>query len=232
LIGNLVGSASADHLNLICYKGKIMYIGKNIIDLENGNYSFSDYFKMDINPKNLAKNFGYRFQVKRLNFKSNPLDDNLKHFAENFYKKIDKVKQKVDLTSEIAKREFLVAPIILELVQNIDIEVDIEANTYFDKTLKGTIDYVLNNKNNIFIAIEAKNSDIEKGIVQLISELIAIDKIIEEKSDFIYGAVTIGFTWCFVVLDRKQKLITQHIDYYSLKELEEIIKILVGILED
>ena len=209
-----------------------MGLGKNIIDSENGNYTFSDYFKMDISPKKLAKAFKYKFQIERVDFKSNPLNDNLQHFTKDFYKKIDIIKQKVDLTSEMAKREFLVAPIIFELIQYIDIEVDIEANTYFDKTLKGTIDYVLNNKNNIFIAIEAKNSDIEKGIVQLVAELIAIDKIIEEKSDFIYGAVTIGFTWCFVVLDRKQKLITQHIDYYSIKELEDIIKILVGILED
>ncbi|SFV56610.1 hypothetical protein MNB_SV-12-1742 [hydrothermal vent metagenome] len=109
--------------------------------------------------------------------------------------------------------------------------IDIEANTYFDKTLKGSIDYVLNNDNNIFIAIEAKNSEIERGILQLISELIAIDKIVEEESDFIYGAVTIGFTWAFVVLDRREKIITKHIDYLSIKELEEIIKILVGILK-
>ena len=68
-------------------------------------------------------------------------------------------------------------------------------------------------------------------MVQLMAELIAIDKIVEEKSDFIYGAVTIGFTWCFVVLERKTKLITQHIDYLSIKELEDIVKILVGILE-
>ncbi len=207
-------------------------LGKNVIDLENGNYTFSDYFKMDISPKKLSKTFGYKFQVKRINFKSNPLNDNLTDFIQNFHRKLFKLRDKVNLNSEMAKREFLIAPIISELVENIDIEVNIEANTYFDKTLKGTIDYVLNNENNIFIAIEAKNSEIEKAIVQLSSELITLDKIIEEKSDFIYGAVTIGFIWCFLVMDRNQKLITQHIDYYSIKELEDIIKILVGILGD
>ena len=209
-----------------------MYISKNIIDLENGNYTFSDYFKMNIDIENLAKTFGYKFEIDEIKFKKNDLNDNFHYFIQDFYQNFNKVKKNINLKSEMAKREFLVTPIIYELVKNIDVKVDIEANTYFDKTLKGTIDYVLNNKNNIFIAIEAKNSDIEKGIVQLVAELIAIDKIIEEKSDFIYGAVTIGFTWCFVVLDRKQKLITQHIDYYSIKELEDIIKILVGILED
>jgi hypothetical protein len=207
-----------------------MYLSKNIIDLENGSYTFSDYFKMNITSENLAKVFGYTFFMEHIAFKQDALEDDLTHFVQDFSDNINTIKKKINLNSEMAKREFLVAPIIYELIKNIDIRVDIEANTYFDKTLKGSIDYVLSHDNNIFIAIEAKNSDIEKGTVQLISELIAIDKIIEENSDFIYGAVTIGFTWCFIILDRKKKHIIQHIDYLSIKELEEIVKILVGIL--
>ena len=207
-----------------------MYLSKNIIDLENGSYTFSDYFKMNITSENLAKVFGYTFFMEHITFKQDELNDELTHFIQNFSDNLNTLKKKTNLNSEMAKREFLVAPIIYELIKNIDIKVDIEANTYFDKTLKGSIDYVLSHDNNIFIAIEAKNSDIEKGAVQLISELIAIDKIIEENSDFIYGAVTIGFTWCFIILDREKKHIIQHIDYLSIKELEEIVKILVGIL--
>jgi hypothetical protein len=208
-----------------------MYLSKNVINLKSGNYTFSDYFKMNINPKNLAKVFGYRFEIDTVSFKQNELSNELNYFIQDFHKNLYKIQKRINLNSEMAKREFLIAPIIYELVKNINISVDIEANTYFDNTLKGSIDYVLNNENNIFIAIEAKNSEIEKGILQLIAELIAIDKIVEEESDFIYGAVTIGFTWSFVVLDRKEKLITKHIDYLSIKELDEIIKILVGILD-
>jgi len=208
-----------------------MYLTKNIIDLENGNYTFSDYFKMNITPKNLSKVFGYEFKRDRVHFKIDELDSHLESWINTFHKKLFNIQNSINLNSEIAKREFLVAPIIYELVQNISIEVDIEASAYFDNTLKGSIDYILNNENKIFIAIEAKNSEMEKGVVQLISELIAIDKIIEKQSDFIYGAVTIGFIWCFVVLDRKTKMITQHIDYIALKELDTIIKILMGILK-
>jgi len=207
-----------------------MYLSKNIIDLKKGSYTFSDYFKMNITSENLANVFGYNFSMDYIEFKQDELNANLTHFIEDFIENINTIKKKINLNSEMAKREFLVAPIIYELVKNIDIRVDIEVNTFFDKTLKGSIDYVLSNDNNIFIAIEAKNADIEKGIVQLISELIAIDKIVEENSDFIYGAVTIGFTWCFITLDRKNKHIIQHIDYLSIKELEKIVKILVGIL--
>jgi hypothetical protein len=208
-----------------------MQLSRNIIDLEGGHYTFSDYFKMNITAKNLANVFGYTFSKDRVDFKTDALDASMKNWIDAFHKKLVKIQKRVNLNSEIAKREFLVAPIIYELVQHLNIEVDIEANAYFDKTLKGSIDYVLNNENNVFIAIEAKNSEIEKGVVQLVSELIAIDKIIEEKSDFIYGAVTIGFTWCFVILDRNKKEVIQHIDYIALKELNNIIKILIGILK-
>ena len=208
-----------------------MYLNKNIIDLKNGSYSFSDYFKMNIRSKDLANIFGYKFVIDKVEFKQDILSDELNSFIEDFYKNFNRIKSKINLNSEMAKREFLVSPIIYELVKNIDIEVDIEANTYFDKTLRGSIDYVLNSDSNVFIAIEAKNSEIEKGVVQLVSELIAIDKIIEDKSEFIYGAVTIGYTWCFVILDREKKEITQHIDYVSIKELDIILKILIGILK-
>ena len=208
-----------------------MYLSNNIIDIKQGNYSFSDYFKMNITPQNLSKVFGYRFQIDVVNFKQEPLNHDFNHFVQDFHKNLNAVRQKINLNSEMAKREFLLAPIIYELVKHIDIQVEVEANTYFDQTLKGSIDYVLNNKNNIFIAIEAKNSDLEKGIVQLVSELIAIDKLVKEPSEFIYGAVTIGFSWCFVVLARQEQQFTQHIDYFSIKELDTILKILLGILK-
>jgi len=207
-----------------------MSLNKNIIDLENGNYTFSDYFKMNITAKELARIFGYGFIKDRIKFKQNTLSDEFIEWIDDFNKKLPKIQNRINLNSEMAKREFLISPIIYELVQNINIEVDIEADIYFDKTLKGKIDYVLNNENSIFIAIEAKNSNIEQGIIQLISELITIDKIIDKKNRYIYGAVTIGFTWCFVVLDRDNNMITQHLDYISIKDIDEIVRILVGIL--
>jgi len=208
-----------------------MILSKNIIDLENGSYTFSDYFKMNIVPENLAKVFGYKFKISIIDFKKNELNTQLKEWVEEFHKDFFRLKERINLDSEMAKREFLVSPIINELIQNLDIKVDVETSIHYDKTLKGSIDYVLNNEENIFIAIEAKDTDMGRGLKQLMVELIAIDKIIEEESDFIYGAVTIGFDWNFVTLDRKNKIITQDINYIPIKDLEEIVQILVGILE-
>jgi len=208
-----------------------MFLSKNVIDLKNGNYTFSDYFKMNIDPENLAKVFGYKFNIDNIEFKKGKLNNDFINWIKEFNQDFLLLKESVNFSSEMAKREFLISPIIFKLIKNIKIKVNIEANTYFNKTLKGNIDYVLNNDKNIFIAIEAKNADIEKGINQLIAELITIDKIIEKKSDFIYGAVTIGYDWNFVILNRRNKIITQSL--YNLhieSQLKDIVQILVGIL--
>jgi hypothetical protein len=207
-----------------------MFLSKNVIDLESGDYTFSDYFRMNIDPQNLSKVFGYEFNINKIEFKKSDLSADLKEFIDEF--DFCLLKERVDFSSETAKREFLISPIVLKLIKNVPIKVKVEVNTYYDRTLKGSIDYVLNNDKNIFIAIEAKNSDMEKGLNQLIAEMIAIDKIVEEKSSFIYGAVTIGFDWSFVVLNREEKAITQNL--YNLHidtQLKDIIQILVGILE-
>jgi hypothetical protein len=210
-----------------------MLLSKNVIDLENGNYNFSDYFKMNIAPENLAKVFGYTFRKDIINFEKNKLNDDFMAWIKEFYNDFLKLNNSIDFCNETAKREFLISPVILKLIKNINIKVKIEEETYYDNTLKGKIDYILNNDKNIIVAIEAKNSDMEKGLNQLIAELIAIDKILEDdnKNDFIYGAVTIGFDWRFIKLDRINKIIIQDINYLSIKELEEILQILVGILE-
>ena len=208
-----------------------MFLSKNVIDLKNGNYTFSDYFKMNIDHENLAKVFGYQFKIDNIDFKKNELNDNLMDWIKKFSEEHKEIKKSISLETEIAKREFLISPIIFELIKNIHIQVKIEANTYYDKTLKGVIDYILNNDKNVFIAIEAKDSDIPRGLKQLMAELIAIDKIVEEKSDFIYGAVTIGFDWNFVILDRKDKIITQNLcNLHIESQLKDIVQILVGIL--
>ncbi|MGV6808865.1 MAG: hypothetical protein ACWA5U_03215 [bacterium] len=215
-------------------------LNRHIIDLENGNYAFSDYFKMNITARDLCQVFGYHFEKNWIDFKSAALSNELKSWVKTFSQRLFAIQNKINLNSEMAKREFLIAPIIQELVQHLNIEVDIEANIHVNQCLKGNIDYILNNQSAVFIAIEAKNAEIEKGVTQLSSELIAIDHLLDvnrtpqtsNNSPFIYGAVTIGFAWCFVVLDRNEKIITQHIDYITIKELEVIVGILVGILQE
>lgn len=64
-------------------------------------------------------------------------------------------------------------------------------------------------------------------------ELIALDKIIENNNEFLYGAVTMGTEWGFLILDRKNKIIIRDLTKYIVPDrLNEIITILLNMLEN
>ena len=96
--------------------------------------------------------------------------------------------------------------------------------------LKGTLDYLLRAKNN-FLVVEAKQADLTRGFTQLAVELIAFSEW--EEKDFLYGAVSIGESWRFGKFDRANKMITQDLNMYNVPvNIEELVKILIGILEE
>ena len=207
-----------------------MIFNKKILDLKNSNYSFSDYFKINIRPDDLASLFGYSYELKEIAFKKDKLPIELKAWIDDFLSHYDNLRKLVNLTNEMAVREFLISPIIFELVKRFNIKVDIENSVYYSDILKGSIDYILR-KNSNFIAIEAKNSDMNRGFNQLISELIALDKIIEQDDALIYGVVTTGTEWNFALLDRKNKTIIQDKkNLYLTQNLEEIFQVIISIL--
>jgi len=207
-----------------------MIFNKKILDLENANYSFSDYFKINIRSDDLASLFNYSYELKEIDFKKDELSTDLKAWIDDFLSHYDNLRKLVNLTNEMAVREFLISPIIFELVKRFNVKVDIENSVYYSEILKGSIDYILR-KNSNFIAIEAKNSDMNRGFNQLISELIALDKIIEQDDALIYGVVTTGTEWNFALLDRKNKTIIQDTkNLYLTQNLEEIFQVIISIL--
>jgi hypothetical protein len=74
-----------------------MYLSKNVIDLEKGSYTFSDYFKMNITSENLAKVYGYNFSMDSIAFNQDELGYNLAYFIESFSNNINAVKKKINL---------------------------------------------------------------------------------------------------------------------------------------
>jgi len=208
-----------------------MLFNKNILDIENGNYSFSDYFKMNVRPEDLAKSFGYRYQLKAINLEKQELPQPLNAWVEDFLSTYDQLRRLVNLTNEMAIREFLISPIIFELVKRFEVKVDIESSVYYSAVLRGNIDYILSKKSN-FIAIEAKNADMNRGLNQLLVELIALDKLMDKDDHPLYGVVTTGTEWNFSVLDRKNKRITQDSrSLYLVQNLAEIFQVMIGVLD-
>lgn len=203
---------------------------KKSILQENRKYTFSDYFELANPTKDIVAEFGYIFKLRKLELPRCPIHNGaLDRLRDIFYKKLPHI----SLTSEAAKREFLIAPLFFELLDYIDVEIDIDYPINVDDRLRGNIDYLIRSPQN-FIVVEAKNADLDKGFTQLAVELIAMDKYLsnsENNSEPIYGAVTIGDIWRFGTLNRKEKTILKDIDAFLVPAaLKDLFSVLLGIL--
>lgn len=191
------------------------------------SYTFSDYFNLSYPTKEIVAEFGYTYELRKLPLPHGNVTDTLHKLKAAFYKKLPRI----SLTSEAAKREVLVAPILLELMDYIDVHLDIEYPVYVNERLKGNVDYLLRSTQE-FVVVEAKNADLEKGFSQLAVELIAMEQYLEEyQQGMIYGAVTVGNIWQFGSLEREQKRISKDIDAFRIpSDVDELFNVLIGIL--
>jgi hypothetical protein len=202
---------------------------KKSIFKKNKKYTFSDYFEMNHPTKEIAAEFGYSFafEVIQLPKYSDYDKDFVKTLQETYYT----ILPKINLNSEMAKREFLVAPLLLEIARTSDITINIEYSLNVNDKLSGLLDYFLVTNQDLII-IEAKKKDIDNGFNQLVAELIALDKLEDnENIEYIYGAVTLGDIWKFGILDRKNKHIIKNIHSHTIPEdTGEVFSTLMGIL--
>jgi hypothetical protein len=194
---------------------------------ENANYSFRSYFELPNDPDEILAEFGYTLKQARLQLPrtSRSLDG-----LQELQQSLEAILPYVQLTSETAKREILVAPILTRVAiicqQVLRIEYSLKVNDF----LQGNLDYLIRS-NHSLIVIEAKRDDLTRGFTQLATEMIAL-AMTEEPPTVIYGAVTIGNLWIFGRLDSDTFTITQDITSYAVPDdLDTLIKILVGILE-
>ncbi|MBW4506380.1 MAG: hypothetical protein KME64_07715 [Scytonematopsis contorta HA4267-MV1] len=194
---------------------------------ENANYTFRSYFELPYDTDEILAEFGYSFTQSRLKLPiTSHQVDNLAKLRESLEESIPYV----TLSSEAAKREIFIAPVLIRVAifckQLLRIEYPIKVSNW----LQGNLDYFIQSEHNL-IVIEAKRDDLTRGFTQLAVELIAVSMLYEELN-FIYGAVTIGNLWIFGTLDRNSHLITRDISSYALPDdAEELVKTLIGILE-
>ena len=191
-------------------------------------YTFSDYFELNNPTKEIIEEFGYKYSFEILKLPKSSKDiGNLERLKQTYIKKLPLI----SLNSEMAKREFYISPLLLELLEYIQAQINIEYPLNGGENLSGNIDYLIKFTNNIII-LEAKKGDLERGFNQLAVELIALDKSLENEQELLYGAITLGDVWRFGVLERKNKVIKKDMEAYTLiSDLNDIILILIGILE-
>jgi len=202
-------------------------MSKPVIDPKK-SYTFSDYFKLNPPVDKLAAYFGYQHQLNKYILPQTAIESASVASLKSY---LDENLQHVYLTNETARRETLVAPVVLALAKRLNLAIRIEHPLEVSKQLKGKIDYYLQYNNSLLI-IEAKHDDLPRGFTQLMAELIALDQWLDEGQNPLYGAVTIGNIWQFGILDRTTKVITQDINLYPIPaDLEKLLGILIAILE-
>lgn len=126
----------------------------------------------------------------------------------------------------------MIAPILLYLLSKFKFKIKPEKTIYFNEKLRGVLDYYIDNLKNSLVIIEAKNMDLHSGFRQLAMELIALDKLVEDRDKKIYGVVTIGTNWIFATLDRDKKILYEDSKTYHVPDnLDEILQILSNIFK-
>jgi len=193
---------------------------------EGKSYTFSDYFEMNYPTKDILAELDYQYRFARLALPSHTFSEDLQSLKEKIYKRLPHV----SLNSETARREMLIAPIFIELIDYLEIDLEIEYPVYVSEWLKGSIDYFVESERH-FLVTEAKKADMEKGFTQLAVELIAMDQHTENTDACLYGAVTVGDIWRFGMLDRKERIVYKDIDSFRVpSDIESLFSIIMGIL--
>ncbi|MGD1907737.1 MAG: hypothetical protein ACFB0C_17350 [Leptolyngbyaceae cyanobacterium] len=194
---------------------------------EGLSYTFRSYFELPQDTDEILAEFGYDYGKARLTL---PQSQQPILGLDELKAQIEETLPYVQLTSESAKREVLVAPVLTRVAtlahQVLRFEYPLKVNDW----LQGNLDYLIRSRQQI-VVVEAKRDDLTRGFTQLAVEMIAL-AMDEVAPNTIYGAVTMGNLWVFGKLDRATQKITQDIGGYQVPDdVAVLVKTLVGILE-
>jgi hypothetical protein len=150
----------------------------------------------------------------------------------------------LEISTEKARSEFIIAPVLLELRRSLGDSFGIFSGIEFDvdasRGLNGFCDFILTKLPRQIILtaplvaiVEAKNDNVRNGLGQCIAAMVAAQEF-NRKADTnlgtIYGVVTTGSAWKFLQLRGAE--VTVDIHEYYINDLERIMGILTHILRD
>lgn len=187
------------------------------------SYTFSKYFELAFDIEDILADLGCQFDRANLVLPTIDLALDLRELQEQLSDGI----QYVSITSEQARREFLIAPVIRTVCRQTKQQVKVEYPITVSQWLKGTLDYYFRD----LLVTEAKRDNLENGFTQLAAELIALDQWTTSDRPILYGAVTTGNDWRFGMFNRSTRCVTQDLKLYRVpEELGQLVSILVGLI--
>ncbi|MEH1863850.1 MAG: hypothetical protein V7K69_02245 [Nostoc sp.] len=152
------------------------------------------------------------------------------------------LKENVDLavaiSSEKARSEMIISPILLEIRRRFNYEISLFSGVDFtvdtQRGLNGFCDFILSLSSEqllirspVIVLVESKNENLRSGLSQCIAEMVAAQLFNERggnKIKAIYGAVTIGTIWQFMKL--QGNVVSIDLSEYYIKDIKKILGIL------
>jgi hypothetical protein len=143
------------------------------------------------------------------------------------------------VNTEKMRSEFLIAPILGEILEAVQDQGSLFSGTDFNvdpaRGLQGFCDFILSQSPEqidveapVLTIVEAKNESIKAGLGQCLAEMVAAQIFNERKGRpiaRIYGAVTTGDLWRFLVLEGTVARV-DGVDYF-IGEVDKILGILM-----
>ncbi|MEO0407308.1 MAG: hypothetical protein AAF289_08165 [Cyanobacteria bacterium P01_A01_bin.135] len=216
-----------------------------ILKLDQG-YTFARYAELPYERDDILKDLGCSIATQALSLPTYGGELNLQDLSD----RLTAAFQFTTISSEQARREFLIAPLLTEVCQHTQQKVRVEYPLTVSNWLKGSFDYYFQANN--FLVIKAISAEgwVDSwrfvgpprcggptkpnhlsGFTQLGAELLALDQWTESEVPVLYGAVSTGQIWQFGVLHRQEKHLVEDPTLYRVpQELEVLTRILIGIV--
>lgn len=193
--------------------------------------SYSQYKKENLND------LGITLKYKQFIEEITPIE------PSDYLKIILEINLKQALSTEKAKSEFIIAPILYDVARQHKDKVSFFSGHNLDVEkslgLKGFCDFIFTKvpesadiQEPIFCVVEAKNDNLDKGVAQCVAEMYASQLFNERKGKpiaVVYGCVTTGHLWQFLKLEGK--LAFQDVTIFGLSDLTKILGILHGLVQ-
>ncbi|MDZ7962511.1 MAG: hypothetical protein RMY34_32375 [Aulosira sp. DedQUE10] len=158
------------------------------------------------------------------------------------------LKENVDLavaiSSEKARSEMIISPILLEIRRKFNYEISLFSGVDFtvdsQRGLNGFCDFILSLSSEqllvrspVIVLVESKNENLRSGLAQCIAEMLAAQFFNEKNQNqikSIYGAVTIGTLWQFLKLE--ENIVSIDLSEYYIKDIKKILGILYSAIAE
>lgn len=142
------------------------------------------------------------------------------------------------INTEKARSELIVTPILLEIYRrfspNLSLFSGVNLSVDTTQGLNGECDFILSASTNqlevsapVLTVVEAKNNDIKSGLGQCTAQLVGAQRFneLQQKNVIVYGAVTTGAAWRFMLLESSQ-LEVDLTEYFVPSQIATVLGIL------